>query len=62
MKKPFYIVWGNYYNPVTDSYVEKMLGCYQDHDNAERMANNLRAMATNEISYMVKKEYFCDEN
>jgi len=62
MKKPFYILWGRHYNPVTDSYVEKMLGCYQNSNNAERMANKLRSMTNNKIFYMVKKEYFCDEN
>ena len=59
-KKPFYIVWGDYYNPVTDSYVEKMLGCYQDRNKAETMANNLRSLHNNEIFYTVREEFFCD--
>lgn len=61
MRKPFYIVWGNYYNPITDSYVEKMLGCYQNKNRAEIMADNLRSMLNNEIFYVVREEYFCDD-
>jgi hypothetical protein len=61
MKKPFYVVWGDYYNPVTDSYVEKMLGCYQDQIKAKRMVDALRDGKFSGVFYCVKEEYFCDE-
>ena len=62
MKKPFYVIWGDYYNPVTDTYVEKMLGCYQNKDNADRMVDNLRSVFNDGVFYVVREEYFCDEN
>lgn len=58
-KNPFYILWGNYYNPVLDNYREKMLGCYQDENNALRMADILRKSKPS-CEYFVSTEYFCD--
>ena len=60
MKKPFYVVWGQYYNPVTDYYVERMLGCYQNKIRAEKTVDALRNNYSG-ASYCVREEYFCDE-
>ncbi len=61
MKKPFYVGWGDYYNIVTDSYVEKMLGCYQNKIRAEKMVDALRNSYSSGVFYCVREEYFCDE-
>lgn len=60
MKSYFYIVWGYYYNSMTKSYVEKMLGCYQNKDRAEKMVKSLRSKSDDGIFYTIKEEYFCD--
>lgn len=56
---PFYILWGKYYNPVLDTYTEKMLGCYKEENNANKMANTLRKMKP-VCEYFVSTEFFCD--
>ena len=58
-KIPFYILWGKYYNPVLDTYTEKMLGCYKDKNNAYKMADTLRKIKP-VCEYFVFTEYFCD--
>lgn len=55
----FYILWGEYYNPVLDIYTEKMLGCYKEASNANRMADTLRKMKP-AWKYFVSTEFFCD--
>lgn len=55
---PFYILWGKYYNPVLDTYTEKMLGCYKSENNANRMADTLRKIKSGE--YFISTEYFRD--
>ena len=60
-KKPFYVLWGCYYNEMTELYVEKMLGCYKTQERAYSMAATLSEMERGKTYYKVEEEYFCDE-
>ena len=59
-KSSFYILWGKYYNPVLDTYTEKMLGCYKKENNANKMANTLQKMRP-ECEYFVSTAFFYDQ-
>lgn len=63
MREPFYVVWADYYNPVRDCYVEKMLGCYRSQYRAQKMVEVLREQAQcyGDVFYCVREEFFCDD-
>ena len=50
-----YVLWGKYYNPVLDAYIEKPLSYYLTGEHAERMCKVLnRTNKTDGATYYVK--------
>ena len=60
IKKPFYVLWAYYYNYLTGTYQEKMLGCYRSKERAEKMTEVLNKKEERSF-YKVQEEYFCDD-
>lgn len=46
MREPFYIVWADYYNPLCDCNVEKMLGCYRSQYRAQKNGRSFAQTST----------------
>lgn len=57
---PVYILWGEYYNPILDTYVEKVLGCYEEENDANRMADTLRKRRP-ACKYFVSTKFLCNQ-